>query len=149
MTVEVVYRNLFDSTEDAIVITVNCGGIMGKGVAEGFKHRYPLCFFDYNRRCKGALVKPGRITLKDVYRLPNGKYAILFPTKSTWRRNSDIEWIKSGLKDLCDIVLHLGLDSIAMPPPGCGNGGLDWDKEVGPLVHEWWDGSEVEVVVCR
>lgn len=149
MSVRVVYQDLLLSTEQAIVITVNCVGVMGKGVALDFKKRWPHLFLEYAKRCRGSRIMPGKITRQEVYKLPDGRYAIMFPTKYSWRMSSELKWIESGLKDLAGLCNMLGLDSIAIPPPGCGNGGLDFDLEVLPLIRKTFELEEIEVVVCR
>lgn len=148
MSVTITHQNLFDADADAIVITVNCGGIMGKGVAEGFKRKWPMQYMDYRKRCKGGLLTVGRISNEDCYQIGNGRYAILMPTKSIWQRNSQVSWIETGLADLLGHCCRLSLDSIAIPPPGCGNGGLDFEKEVKPLIVDMFDGEDVDVTVC-
>ncbi|WP_428310132.1 type II toxin-antitoxin system antitoxin DNA ADP-ribosyl glycohydrolase DarG [Hydrocarboniphaga sp.] len=123
--------DLFESRAQALVNTVNCVGVMGKGVAEQFKLRYPAMFDDYKRRCDQKIVKLGRPYL---YRDTTGLAIINFPTKDHWRSPSKLSDIEAGLDHLAVNFAEWGITSIAMPPLGCGNGGLDW-SEVGPLIH--------------
>lgn len=147
MTIKVVNQNIFESADQAIVITVNCVGVMGKGVADGFKSRYKNLFLDYVRHCRGGRTCPGVITYHQFYRLPNGQFAILFPTKYHWKNPSRIEWIESGLRDLLRMAQELNLDTLSLPPPGCGNGGLDWATDVKPLVDKVFADSSIAVTV--
>lgn len=147
MGILVTYQSLFDNSFQATVITVNCEGFMGKGVAEVCKRLYPNVYIDYFRRCKSGKLTPGRISVEDCYQLPDGRYIILFPTKDRWRRNSEFEWIETGLTDLLAHCHRLCLDDVGLPPPGCGNGGLDL-KDVQPLIESIFAEEEVEVTLC-
>lgn len=148
MTVTVVKQDLFDSQAQAIVITVNCVGAMGRGVAAVFKAKWPHLFLLYTKRCRSGRISPGVITRNETFQLPDGRYAILMPTKFHWRNPSQLGWIKSGLKDLDKVASELGLDSIAMPPAGCGNGWLNWD-DVLPMINEQFaDNVDLELTVC-
>lgn len=123
--------DLFESRAQALVNTVNCVGVMGKGVAEQFKRRYPAMFADYQRRCEAKTVKLGEPYL---YRDASGMLIVNFPTKGHWRSPSRLADIEVGLDYLVAHLPEWGITSLAMPPLGCGNGGLDW-SEVGPLIH--------------
>lgn len=126
--------NLLESRTDALVNTVNEVGVMGKGIALMFKERFPEASKAYIDACKDGLIKVGH-----VYAVPSQqlfpKWIIHFPTKKHWRHSSKLEWIRDGLIDLVRTVSPLGIKSIAIPPLGCGNGGLNWD-EVKPLIEE-------------
>lgn len=118
--------NLFDSTADALVCTVNCVGVMGKGVALQFKQSYPSNFFtEYVASCKSGRLRPGYC---EVWEDPEEihKPVILMATKDSWRYNSQMEWIKSGVRNLALLSRGFEFSSVALPPPGCGNGGLKW-----------------------
>jgi O-acetyl-ADP-ribose deacetylase (regulator of RNase III) len=147
MTVLVTYQSVFDAQAQALVVTVNCVGVMGKGVAEICKRRYPLVFIDYVRRCRSGKVKPGRISNEDCYQLPDGRYIILFPTKNHWRRNTEACWVETGLADLLLHCHRLSLDDVALPPPGCGNGGLEL-TEVQPMIDLMFEDEDIEVTLC-
>ena len=119
---------------DAIVNTVNCVGVMGKGIALQFKNKWPANFNAYAAACKASQVRPGRMFVFDSGGLVKPNFIINFPTKDHWRGSSKIEFIRNGLVDLVAQVKHLGIRSIAVPPLGCGNGGLDW-ADVRPLIE--------------
>jgi O-acetyl-ADP-ribose deacetylase (regulator of RNase III) len=126
--------NLLEEKAEAIVNTVNCVGIMGKGIALQFKRAYPENFRQYAKACKASVVQPGRMFTVATGSLFNPRYIINFPTKGHWKDKSKIEDIKSGLIALIAEVKQLGITSIAIPPLGCGNGGLNW-AEVKPLIE--------------
>ncbi|MDB5972085.1 MAG: Appr-p processing domain protein [Hydrocarboniphaga sp.] len=119
---------------DAIVNTVNRVGVMGKGIALQFKNKWPANFAQYVAACKAGEVRPGRMFVHDSGGLVKPNYIINFPTKDHWRGASKIEFIRDGLVDLVAQVQRLGIHSIAIPPLGCGNGGLDW-ADVRPLIE--------------
>jgi O-acetyl-ADP-ribose deacetylase (regulator of RNase III) len=114
--------NLFESSAQVITNTVNCVGVMGKGVALEFKNRYPAMFSDYQARCQSGKLQPGV-----PYLWENDRVQVLnFPTKRDWRNPSRLEDIADGLRYLANHYDELGIQSIAMPALGCGNGGLNW-----------------------
>ncbi len=119
---------------DAIVNTVNCVGVMGKGIALQFKNKWPANYKAYAAACRAGLVHPGRMFVHDAGGLVKPHYLINFPTKDHWRSPSRIEFIRDGLIDLVAQVRRLDIRSIAIPPLGCGNGGLDW-SQVRPLIE--------------
>lgn len=125
--------NLLQADAEALVNTVNTVGFMGKGVALQFKQAYPDNFHAYERACKAGEVKPGRMFVFETSRYLNPKFIINFPTKRHWRGKSRLEDIKIGLKALVEEIQVRGIKSIAVPPLGCGNGGLDW-AVVRPLI---------------
>jgi O-acetyl-ADP-ribose deacetylase (regulator of RNase III) len=116
--------NLFDSHAEALVNTVNCVGIMGKGIAYQFKRAYPEMFADYKARCQRGEVRLGEVSL---FR-ERGRVIVNFPTKQHWRSRSRIEDIVAGLSSLCEAVRREEIRSLAVPPLGCGNGGLPWPE---------------------
>lgn len=126
--------NILEENAEALVNTVNCVGVMGKGIALQFKQAFPENFRQYERACRTGEVQPGRMFTVTTGNLLYPRYIINFPTKRHWRGKSKIEDIKSGLKALIAEVQQLGVSSIAIPPLGCGNGGLDW-AEVKPLIE--------------
>ena len=119
---------------DAIVNTVNCVGIMGKGIALQFKKKWPENFERYRVACDAREVRPGKMFVFDAGAYAQPHFIINFPTKDDWRGKSRIEFIEAGLQDLIGRVRQLGVRSIAVPPLGCGNGGLNW-AEVRPLIE--------------
>lgn len=120
---------------DAIVNTVNCVGVMGKGIALQFKKKWPANFKAYAASCKAGHIKLGKMFIVDAGALATPKYIINFPTKDHWRGKSTIAFIQDGLFDLVEQIKQLGITSIAIPPLGCGNGGLDW-QQVKPLIEQ-------------
>ncbi|MCD0422321.1 macro domain-containing protein [Rubrivivax sp. JA1024] len=128
---KVLIGDIFASDAQALVNTVNCVGVMGKGVALEFKKQFPSMFEDYVRRCERKLVRLGE---PYVYEDKSGVKIINFPTKDHWRSASRIADIDAGLEYLVTHVERWGVESLAMPPLGCGNGGLEW-SEVGPLIY--------------
>ena len=128
--------DLLKAEADAIVNTVNCVGVMGKGIALQFKQKWPDNYKAYKKACDAKLVHPGRMFVYDLGRLAGRPYFIInFPTKDHWRGKSELSFIKDGLKDLVRAVRELGIRSIAIPPLGCGNGGLAWEQ-VRPLIEQ-------------
>ncbi len=131
MAIERGTGNLLSSDVDALVNTVNTDGVMGKGLALQFKKAFPENFASYERACRAGEVAIGQMFV--VRRLASPRFIINFPTKKHWRQPSRLEFIKSGLADLVRHVRTLGIESIAIPPLGCGNGGLSW-SDVRPLI---------------
>jgi O-acetyl-ADP-ribose deacetylase (regulator of RNase III)/uncharacterized protein YwgA len=128
---KVLIGDMFESRAQAKVNTVNCVGVMGKGVAELFKKHYPAMFDDYKCRCERKGVRLGE---PYIYLDASGDVVINFPTKDHWRSPSRLSDIESGLDYLVAHLAEWGVTSIAMPPLGCGNGGLEW-SDVGPLIY--------------
>jgi len=135
MTIHTTQGDLLQQTDvDAIVNTVNCVGVMGKGIALQFKNKWPENFARYHAACKAGEVRPGRMMVFDAGAYAQPHFIINFPTKDHWRGGSKLSFIQDGLKDLVAKVQALGIRSIAVPPLGCGNGGLDW-LDVKPLIE--------------
>lgn len=133
--IEIAKGNILEADVEALVNTVNCIGFMGKGIALQFKQAFPANFKAYEAACKAGEVVPGRMFIFDNGRLINPRYVINFPTKRHWRGKSRISDIRSGLKALIADVRQLGVHSIAVPPLGCGLGGLNWG-EVRPMIEK-------------
>lgn len=127
--------NILHADVEAIVNTVNCVGIMGRGIALQFKNAYPENFVAYARACKAEEVQPGHMFVYDMGALTNPRYIINFPTKRHWKGKSRIEDIEAGLDDLQRVIRHRGIRSIAIPPLGAGLGGLDW-IDVKPRIDQ-------------
>ena len=119
---------------EAIINTVNCVGVMGRGIALQFKKTFPQNFKDYAAACKRGEVQPGRMFVHVTGRLTNPRYIVNFPTKRHWRGASRMEDIEAGLKSLVDTVRRYNIKSIAVPPLGSGLGGLKW-LEVKPRIE--------------
>lgn len=125
--------NLLDAQAEALVNTVNTVGVMGKGIALQFKQALPENYEAYRKACQQKEVQPGHMFVFDTGKL-HPRYIINFPTKHHWKGKAKIEDIESGLVDLIATVKRLGIKSIAVPPLGCGNGGLHWEQ-VQPLIE--------------
>lgn len=128
------HGNLLADDADALVNTVNTAGVMGKGIALQFKRAYPEMYEDYARAAKAGEIVPGRMHVWATGAMTGPRYIINFPTKRHWRSPSRLEDIESGLDDLVRVVSALDITSIAVPPLGCGNGGLDW-RDVEPRIE--------------
>lgn len=127
--------NIFDADVEAFVNTVNTVGVMGKGVALECKTRYPQVFEIYKTECNNKRFNIGDILTIRAYKNSNPILIVNFPTKQHWKNPSKLEWIKMGLPQLKDTIERHAISSIAIPPLGCGNGGLDWTL-VKPLIIE-------------
>ena len=139
--------NLLEEKTEALVNTVNCVGVMGRGIALQFKRAFPENFKQYQKACKNGEVKPGQMFIVDMGVLLNPRYIINFPTKRHWRQKSRVEEIQAGLVALVEEVKAHKIKSIAIPPLGCGNGGLDWN-DVKPLIVQAFEAlSDVEVIL--
>lgn len=119
--------NLFDSNAEALVNTVNTVGVMGKGVALQFKERFPVNFKLYEAACKRGEVQIGKMFITSTDSMLNPKWIINFPTKKHWIHPSKYEYIEFGIDDLIQQIEKLNIQSIAIPPLGAGQGGLDWE----------------------
>lgn len=127
--------NLLTASVDALVNTVNTEGVMGKGIALQFKRAYPEVFDKYEADCKAGRVTLGSMHVVDLGGLVGGpRWVINFPTKGHWRAKSKLKDIEAGLDDLAKVIERLGIESIAIPPLGCGHGGLRW-ADVRPLIE--------------
>lgn len=129
------HGNLLDAEADALVNTVNTVGVMGKGIALQFKRAFPANYKAYKRACDQGVVELGRMFIWDAGAIAGGpRYIINFPTKKHWRSKSKLEDIRAGLDDLVRQLKDLSVTSVAVPPLGCGHGGLQWDQ-VRPLIE--------------
>ena len=132
---------------EALVNTVNCVGIMGRGIALQFKDAYPENFKAYEAACERGEVQPGRMFVFETRHITNPKYIVNFPTKRHWRGKSRMEDIEAGLKALADEIRKRRIRSIALPPLGSGLGALDW-RDVRPRIEAALRGLEdVQVIV--
>lgn len=119
--------DMFTDDAEAIVNTVNCVGVMGRGIALQFKKRFLENFTIYEAACKRKEVMPGKMLVYETGSIMNPKYIINFPTKRHWRGASRMEDIETGLAALVEVIRERHITSIAIPPLGCGLGGLDWN----------------------
>ncbi|TXR66903.1 macro domain-containing protein [Bacillus sp. AR18-7] len=120
---------------EAIINTVNCVGVMGKGIALEFKKRYPENFQMYKKKCFNKELTIGNSFIYEIPYNETTKFIINFPTKQHWRNPSKIEYIEKGLDNLIKLIAEYNIKSLAMPALGCGNGNLDWDI-VKPLIEK-------------
>ena len=126
-----------DSTAQALVNTVNTVGVMGKGIALQFKKQFPNNYKVYKEACKNKELKIGDLLVTEEESLLSGKkFIINFPTKTHWRYPSEYEYIEKGLHALVDVIREKKIKSIAIPPLGSGNGGLDWTKVRAMIEHK-------------
>jgi O-acetyl-ADP-ribose deacetylase (regulator of RNase III) len=126
--------DILQAKAEALVNTVNCVGVMGRGIALQFKNVFPANFRVYEAACRRGEVQPGRMFVVDTGKLTGPQYIINFPTKRHWRGKSRIEDIEAGLGALVDEIRARNIRSIAIPPLGSGLGGLNW-SEVRPLIE--------------
>lgn len=126
--VEITRGNLLGADAEALVNSVNCAGYMGKGIALQFKKAFPMNFAEYQKACRAGRVQPGRMLVFRTGSMLNPRYIINFPTKRHWRGKSRYEDIEAGLRSLVLEVKKHGIRSIAVPPLGCGLGGLEWKR---------------------
>jgi O-acetyl-ADP-ribose deacetylase (regulator of RNase III) len=131
--IKIAAGNLLKADADAIVNTVNTVGVMGKGIALQFKQAFPDNYKAYRNACERNEVQPGRMFVFSTNKMIGPKYIINFPTKRHWKGRSRMEDIEAGLKALVEVVIKLDIHSIAIPPLGCGSGGLNWD-EIKPRI---------------
>lgn len=120
--------NLLEAETEALVNTVNTVGVMGKGIALQFKERFPMNFKIYASACKKGEMQVGKMLVVRENILNGEKLIINFPTKTEWSKKSEYSYIEEGLKDLARVIKEYEIKSIAIPPLGCGNGGLKWEK---------------------
>lgn len=135
MTIIFAKGDLLEQRVDAIVNTVNTVGVMGKGIALQFKKKWPINFREYYAACGRGEVRVGQMFVVDNGGLAQPQFIINFPTKQHWKGKSKIEFVESGLVDLARVIRQHKIKSIALPPLGCGNGGLSWSS-VKPLILE-------------
>lgn len=132
--IEFTSGDILKDDSDAIVNTVNCVGVMGRGIALQFKNAWPENFKAYEAACKREEVQPGRMFIYDTEQLSAPRYIINFPTKRHWRGKSRMQDIDAGLEAMVRDIGRLGIRSVAIPPLGSGLGGLEW-SEVRPRIE--------------
>jgi len=126
--IELKRGNILKAKADALVNTVNCVGVMGRGIALQFKKEFPEMFKAYKSVCDRGELKPGKVLVYDLNRFEKPHFVINVPTKDHWRGKSRLEYVDAGLQALIAEIDRLGIESIAVPPLGCGLGGLDWGE---------------------
>lgn len=139
--------NIFNSECQTLVNTVNCKGVMGKGLALQFKKMFPEMFNEYKLACRKEFLKHGGdIWVWNYIDLYKPKKILCFATKEHWMNPSKIEWIEIGLKTFIFNYKKLGITSIAFPKLGCTNGKLDWENDVKPLMYKYLHSIDI---VCE
>ncbi|BCJ87805.1 macro domain-containing protein [Effusibacillus dendaii] len=138
-----VVGDLLKSPARVLVNTVNTVGVMGKGIAKDFKTIYPEMFKQYQLFCENKQFNIGQLWL---YRTKH-KWILNFPTKKDWKHPSKIEYIEAGLQKFVNTYADVGITSIAFPMLGCGNGGLNWDTEVRPLMEKYLKNLPIDVYI--
>ena len=139
--------DILSEDADALVNTVNCVGVMGRGIALQFKNAFPENFDAYAKACKRQEVQPGRLFVFHTGRLTNPRYIINFPTKRHWRGKSRMEDIQSGLEALQEVIRERNIRSIAIPPLGTGLGGLNWSEVRLRIEEALGQFSDVRVLI--
>lgn len=144
MAINQINGNIFNSKCQTIVNTVNCVGVMGKGIALVHKLRYPKMYEEYKQHCKNKLIKTGSLWLYN--KQENSPWVLSFPTKFHWKYPSKIEWIEQGLQKFVDTYEKRGITSIAFPLLGTHNGGLDTNK-VRKLMTEYLGKCNIDIEI--
>ncbi len=133
--IELTRGNLLESDAEAIVNAINCVGAMGRGLALQFDKAYPENSKAYKAACDRKELRPGKLLIVPLETEINPRYIVNFPTKDHWKYKSKREYIEQGLQTLITEIRRLDIQSIAIPPLGCGLGGLDWN-EIKPLIEK-------------
>lgn len=139
--------NLLEAKVEALVNTVNTVGVMGKGIALMFKERFPDNMKAYAKACKAKEVKTGKMFVTETNELLAPRWIINFPTKQHWRSKSQMQWIIDGLADLRFFIINNKVQSIAIPPLGAGNGGLNWPEVKQHIVAALSDLDNVDIII--
>lgn len=139
--------NLMTASAEGLVNTVNTVGVMGKGIALQFKEEFPKNFATYAKACRSGELVPGKLLItKELNRAGDEKIIINFPTKLHWRNPSKYEYITEGLAELVKAISEHNIKSIAIPPLGCGNGGLDWNIVKG-MIEETLKNVDIDIYI--
>jgi O-acetyl-ADP-ribose deacetylase (regulator of RNase III) len=139
--------DLLEEKTEALVNAINCVGVMGKGIALQFKRAFPDNFKQYKIACDAQKVKPGMMFTVLTESLFHPRYIINFPTKRHWKEKSNLEDVQAGLKALVQEIQQKEIRSIAVPPLGCGNGGLDWSLVKPSIADAFASLPEVHVII--
>jgi O-acetyl-ADP-ribose deacetylase (regulator of RNase III) len=139
--------NLLEARVQALVNTVNTVGVMGKGIALMFKERFDDNYRQYAAACKGKLVQTGQMFITQPAELDGPRWIVNFPTKQHWRSPSKLEWVVEGLQDLRKFLIDNHVQSIAIPPLGAGNGGLDWNDVKPEIERALGDLADIDITV--
>lgn len=139
--------NLLEAPAEALVNTVNEVGVMGKGIALMFREAFPANSRVYEEAAKTGNVRVGRMLVTENRALVGPRWIVNFPTKKHWRQPSKLEWVREGLRDLGRVLRENNIHSVALPPLGCGNGGLDWVLVKREIEGALGDLGDVDVFV--
>lgn len=139
--------NILTEDAEALVNTVNCIGVMGRGIALQFKKAFPENYKSYAKACKQNEVQPGQMFIFETGQLTNPRYIINFPTKRHWRGKSRIEDVDAGLVALAKEIRSRNIQSIAIPPLGSGLGGLNWSEVRPRIVAALQELSNLDVII--
>lgn len=139
--------DILQAETEALVNTVNCVGVAGRGIALQFRKAFPDNFKQYQAACRRREVQPGKMLVFDSEHLTHPRFIINFPTKRHWRGKSRLEDIDHGLVDLVETIRRLGIESIAIPPLGSGLGGLDWEDVRPRIEHALGDIQDIHTIV--
>lgn len=149
------HGDMFNYMADAIVNTVNCVGVMGKGVALEFKKRWKHNYTVYKKACDNKELSVGKMLVVENQlqsemhfseQSNDYKYLINFPTKNHWRGKSKIEYITDGLDDFKEQIIKYNIKSVVIPPLGCGNGQLDWN-DVKPIIEQKLSDLDIDIII--
>lgn len=138
--------NLLEARAEALVNAVNTVGVMGKGIALMFKERFDDNFRRYAAACKAGQVQTGQMFVSEVRELNGPRWIINFPTKQHWKAPSKIEWVADGLQGLRRFLIEHQVKSVAIPPLGAGQGGLEWGR-VRQLIRSALGDLDTEILV--
>jgi O-acetyl-ADP-ribose deacetylase (regulator of RNase III) len=145
--IEFTEGNLLEARAEALVNTVNTVGVMGKGIALMFKERFAENMRLYAAACKAKQVQTGKMFVTEVLELDGPRWIVNFPTKQHWKAPSQMVWVEEGLQDLRRFIIEKKVKSIAIPPLGAGNGGLDWSAVRERIEITLGDLPDVEIIV--
>ena len=145
--IKFVTGNILESAAEALINTVNTDGVMGKGIALQFKKAYPNNFKAYADACKNKQIGIGKLFVHEDSNLNQGKKIIVnFPTKMSWKKPSEYIFIEKGLNDLMRVIEEKQIKSIAIPPLGAGNGGLEWER-VKKIIEQKLSHLDLDVLI--
>ena len=145
--IELKQGDILQADAQALVNTVNCVGFMGRGIALQFKNAFPENFQQYRAVCQRKELQPGKMLIHDLHRLHNPRFVINFPTKRHWKGKSRIEDIEAGLDTLIKEIRIRHITSIAVPPLGCGLGGLNWNEVRPKIIKAFQELPDVQVLL--
>jgi O-acetyl-ADP-ribose deacetylase (regulator of RNase III) len=145
--IELTHGDILTANAEALVNTVNCVGVMGRGIALQFRKAFPENFSAYELACERAEVRPGEMLVFETGFLTGPKFVINFPTKRHWKGKSKMEDIDAGLTALVDEIRRRGIRSVAVPPLGCGLGGLDWSEVKPKIIRAFEQLPDVRVLL--